>query len=62
MTAITSRKRTPPLEVFLKTANSILLRVPVDAVRGRHDRAPEKGRRLRKLLRALVAYKNGKKK
>jgi len=62
MTAITYRKPARPLEVLIKTANGILLRVPFDAVRGRHDRVPGKGRKVRKLLRALVAYKAGKKK
>jgi len=61
MTAITYRKPVQPLEVLLRTADGILLRVSADAVRGRGDRAPGQGRKARKLLRALVAYKQTRK-
>ena len=61
MTAITYRKPVQPLEVVLRTADGILLRVSDDAVRGRGDRAPGQGRKARELLRALVAYKQTRK-
>ncbi len=62
MTAITYRKPAVPAEVLVRAANGILLRVSVDTGRGRQDGASNKGRKVRKLLRALVAYQEGKKK
>ena len=60
MTAITYRKPGRPLEILVRTANGIFLRGPIDAVHGSHERAPEKARKVRKLLRSLVARKTGK--
>jgi hypothetical protein len=62
MTAITYRKPALPLELLVRTADGISLRMPIDVVRGRQDRAPDDGRKARKLLQALVAYKKGKRK
>ena len=62
MSAITYRKPAGILELVIRTTDGILLRVPVDAGRHQRDRAADKGRKVRKLLRALVAYKEGKKK
>ena len=61
MTAITYRKRARPLDALIGAGDGILLRVSADAVHERHDGASEKGRKVRKVLRALVAYKQGKK-
>ncbi len=61
MSAITYLRPATRLDILIGTANGIL-RVPEDAARGRRGRAPEKGRKERNLLRALVAYKEGKKK
>ena len=62
MTAITYRRPAQPLEVLMRTADGILLRVSADAYHGHRDRAPGRGRNVRKLVRALVAYKQAKRK
>ena len=60
MTAITYRKSALLPEVLVGTTNGISLRMPIDVVRARQDPAPDDGRRARRLLQALVAYKKGK--
>jgi|KBSMisStaDraftv2_1062788.scaffolds.fasta_scaffold2695640_2 hypothetical protein len=62
MTAITYRKPILPLEILVRTTGGISLQMPIDVARGQRDRAPEDGRKVRKLVRALVAYKQAKRK
>jgi hypothetical protein len=62
MTAITYRRPVTPVEVVMRTANGILLRVPTHTVRGPDERTPDTGRKVRKLVQALVAYKQAKRK
>ncbi|HYW60871.1 MAG TPA: hypothetical protein VE909_10125 [Xanthobacteraceae bacterium] len=62
MTAITYRKPEGKPELLIRAGNGIFVQMPIDVGRGRHDRAPETGRKASKLLRALVAYKQGKRK
>ena len=52
----------PPLEIFFRCTNGILLRVPMDAFLGRRGVAPSERGETRKLLREVVALKQAKKK
>jgi hypothetical protein len=65
MTAITARWPLRPGdirsgEMFVRCADGVLLRVPAYGYRGR-ERPPGRGRKVRKLLRELIAFKQGKK-
>ena len=62
MTAITYRKPALPLDILVRSANGIFLRVPLDALRGRRVAAPQENRRTRKLLREGIALSQAKKK
>ena len=61
MTAITYRKPEKPLEILLRTTNGIFLRVPVDTYYGAREK-PEMGRKVRRLLREVIAFSKTKKK
>ena len=61
MTAIAHRKPAKPLEILIRTTNGIFLRVPVGAYQGQREK-PEMGRKVRKLLRELIALSKTKKK
>jgi hypothetical protein len=63
VTAITYRKPVRPLEeAFIRSANGIFLRLPVETLRGRRDGAPEQNAKDRKLLREVIAFSRAKKK
>ena len=62
MTAITYRKPALPLEILVRSANGIFLRVPADGLRGRRVAAPQENRKARKLLREVIALSRAKKK
>jgi hypothetical protein len=62
MTEIRYRKPEWPLADLIGAGNGIVLRTPVDVVRGQNDPALETGRQADNLLRALIAYKQGKRK
>ena len=62
MSAIAYRKPAQPLEVLVRSANGIFLRVPADTLRGRRDPAPGESRNVRKLLRDVIAFSQAKKK
>ena len=62
MTAITVRKPAQPLEILVRCANGIFLRVPADVLRGRSRSVSEETRSDRKLLREVIACSRAKKK
>jgi hypothetical protein len=61
MTAIAYRKPARPLEFLVRTTNGIFLRVPLDTYRTGREK-PEMGRKVRKLLREVIALSRTKKK
>jgi hypothetical protein len=61
MTAIAYRKPAKPLELFVRTTNGIFLRGPVDTDHGGREK-PKMGRKVRKLLREVIALSKTKKK
>ena len=61
MTAITYRRPEPALEILVRSANGIFLRVPLDRFRGRRRPEPQERRNDRKLLREVIAFRQAKK-
>jgi len=61
MTAITYRKPAKPLEILIRTTNGVFLSMPVDIYRGEREK-PRMGRKVRKLLREVIAFSKTKKK